>query len=96
MKNYEAMFIVRPDLSEEEQKTLFAQIADAVTKNKGTVSSAAIWSEKKRFLFPINKYREGVYYLMAFSIDPLAVKDVSHAYKLNENILRILITTQEQ
>lgn len=96
MKNYEAMFIVKPDLSEADQKTLLTQISDAVVKNKGKVGNAAVWSERKRLFFPIKKYREGIYFLMTFSIDPLAVKDISHAYGLNENILRILITTQEK
>lgn len=96
MKNYEAMFILKPDLSEEEQKALFTQLADAITKNKGKVASAAIWSERKKLFFPIKKSREGIYYLITFSIDPLAIKDVSHIYRLNENILRLMITTQEK
>ena len=31
MNKYEAMFIIKPELSEEEKKTLFAQIAEAIT-----------------------------------------------------------------
>lgn len=95
MNNYEAMFIVKPDLPAEEQKALFQQIQDAVSKNKGSILDAAVWSEKKKLFFPIKKYSEGVYYLMHFSIDPLAVKEIRHAYKLNENILRVLISRLE-
>lgn len=92
MNKYEAMFIVKPDLSEEERKSLFNQIGDAVTKNKGTVDSAAVWAERKKLLFPIKRNLEGMYYLMNFSIGTSAIKDIRHAYKLNENILRVLIT----
>jgi ribosomal protein S6 len=35
MNNYEAMFIIKPELPEEEKKTLFAQIAEAITKHGG-------------------------------------------------------------
>jgi len=94
MKKYEAMFIIKPDLSEEERKNLFHQIGDAVTKNSGEISNANIWSEKKKLFFPLKKYREGVYYLMDFTLDPLAVAKIRHAYNLNENILRVLITVQ--
>jgi len=96
MNKYEAIFIVRPDLSEEEKKALFQQINDAVTKHNGTVTQGAVWAEKKKFFFPIRKYAEGTYYLLNFSLDPLAIKDIRHTYKLNENILRILISKSEQ
>ena len=92
MNKYEAMFIIKPELSEEERKTLFGQLADSITKHGGEVSSAAVWSERKKLFFPIKKHIEGVYYLMSFNLPPLAVKDIRHAYNLNENILRVLIS----
>jgi len=91
MNKYEAMFIIKPDLSEEERKILFNQISESITKNQGTVSKASIWSEKKKLCFPINKSQEGVYYLVDFSIAPDAVSVLRHIYKLNEYILRVLI-----
>ncbi len=96
MNKYEAMFIIRPDLSEEERKTLFAEIRDILTKNNSEVSQADIWSEKRKFYFPIKKYREGVYYLVNFTVAPSAVSEIRHAYKLKENILRVLITRVEK
>jgi small subunit ribosomal protein S6 len=92
MNKYEAMFIVKPDLSEEERKILFQQVADAVTKNHGSVTNAAVWQERKKMFFPLKRHHEGLYYLMNFSAASAAVKDISHAYKLNENILRVLIS----
>lgn len=95
MNKYEAMFIIRPDLSEDEKKTLFNQIGEAVTKNQGQVSSGAIWSEKRKLYFPIKKYQEAVYYLLNFSLPPLLLKEVRRTYSLNENILRALFTKFE-
>jgi small subunit ribosomal protein S6 len=92
MNKYEAMFIIKPDLSEEERKNLFKQVADAVSKNKGEVSSAEVWSEKRRLIFPIKKQQEGLYYLVNFALAPQGIKEINRAYKLNENILRVLIT----
>lgn len=92
MNKYEAIFIIKPDMSEDEKKTLFNQIGDAVIKNQGNVSNGAVWLEKKKLYFPIKKYQEGVYYLLNFALPPLALKEISHAYNLNENILRVLFT----
>jgi small subunit ribosomal protein S6 len=92
MNKYEAMFITKPELSEEERKTLFAQIQDAVIKNNGQVSQAAVWGERRKMTFPIKKSTEGVYYLMNFTIDPGAIVKLREIYKLNENILRLLVS----
>lgn len=96
MRKYEAMFIIKPDLSENDKKTLFTQINETVTKNKGNVLQAGIWSEKRKLYFPLKKYREGIYYLVNFSIsDPTSIAQISQTYKLNENILRVLVIKAE-
>jgi len=92
MNKYEAMFIIKPDLSDEGKKTLFAQIGDAITKNNGSVSASSVWVERKKLYFPINKYQEGTYYLVNFNSAPAAIQELRHAYRLNEDILRVLIT----
>jgi small subunit ribosomal protein S6 len=92
MNKYEGMFIIKPDLSDDEKKTLFQQINDAVLKNNGNVSSGAVWTEKRKLYFPLKKCLEGTYYLLNFSLAPQSIKDIGYTYKLNENILRVLIT----
>ncbi len=92
MNKYETMFIVKPDLADADRKALFTQISEAITKNNGSVSAANIWSEKRKLYFPMKKYREGVYYLLNFTAPPEAIEKIRHTYKLNDNILRILIT----
>jgi len=91
MKKYEAMFIIRPDLSEDQRKALLAQISDAIVKNSGEVTHTSIWSEKKKLAFALRKYREGVYCLVNFSVAPEAITKINYAYKLNEDILRVLV-----
>jgi len=92
MKNYEAMFIVRPDLAEDERKTLLSQMGEAVTKNNGSVTQTSVWAERRKLSFPIKKHHEGTYYLVNFTVSPDAIAKLTHAYKLNENILRVLIS----
>ncbi len=95
MNKYEAMVIVRPDLSDEDKKTLFKQIDEAVTKNGGEITSSGVWAERRKLYFPINKFMEGIYYLAAFNAPAAAIKEVRGVYKLNENILRVLFTRMD-
>lgn len=92
MKKYEAMFIVKPDLNEDAKKDLFTRIKDAIEKNNGKVISADIWAEKRKLYFTIKRYKEGMYYFVSFNLDTQGISSIAHEYKLNENILRVMIT----
>ncbi len=89
---YEGMFIVKPDLAEEERKTLFGQITELITRHKGEIAAADVWSEKRRLCFPIKKQHDGVYYLVRMKIPPEAVSSLQKLYRLNEQILRVMFT----
>ena len=95
MVDYEAMFILNPNLSEEQKKELYAQLKDAVTKEQGEIVSAGVWSEKRKLIYPIKKFQEGIYYLVDFKIAPGAILKLRQAYKVNENIIRILFAKKE-
>jgi small subunit ribosomal protein S6 len=95
MNKYEAMVVVKPDLSDEDKKALFKQIDDAIIKHNGQISQSGVWAERRKLCFPINKFGEAIYYLAAFTAPSLAVKEIRHNYKLNENILRVLFTRMD-
>ena len=95
MNKYEAMVIIKPDLSDDDKKALFKQIDDAVAKNSGQITQSGVWAERRKLYFPINKFMEGIYYLVAFSAPPVAIKEMRNTYKLNENILRVLFTRMD-
>ncbi len=91
MNNYEGLFIIKPDLKEEEVKNAFKTICDAITKAVGTVIKEEPWG-KKALAYSIKKYKEGYYYKVDFSISPDAVQKLEASYKLNTDILRMMIT----
>ena len=96
MNKYEAMFIIKPDLSDEEKKNAFTQLSDIIVKNNGAVKEAAVWTERRKLTFPIKKYQEGVYYLMNFDAPPDSITNIKYLYRVNESILRVLITRIEK
>ena len=95
MANYEAMFIVNPNVNEEQKKEITAHLNDAILKNQGEVVSAAVWSEKRKLSYPIKKFQEGIYYLINFKAEPSSILKLKQLYKLNESIIRLLITRGE-
>lgn len=95
MNKYEAMFIIKPDLSEEDKQGVFTQIGDIIAKNSGSVTQAQIWAERRKLAFPIKKYYEGLYYLLNFDAPTDSITQIKYLYKVNEDILRVLITAVE-
>lgn len=96
MNKYEIMCILKPDLPEEERKTLCGQLSDIITKNGGEVVQAAVWSERRKMYFPLKRFHEGVYYLINLMAPPEAIKEIRQAYGLNENLLRFLISAVDK
>ncbi len=92
MNKYEAMVIIKSDLSEDDKKAILSQTGEVINKNGGHVLTTNIWAEKKKLYFSIKKHAEGTYVLVTFEADPQAIVKIRHAYNLNEFILRVLIT----
>lgn len=90
-RNYEAMFLLRHDLSEEQRKSLFDQISESIKKNQGEVISARVWEEKRKLTFSIKKHKEALYYFVEFNSSTGIIDKLRQAYKLNDDIIRELI-----
>ncbi len=91
MGRYEGLFIVNPDLPQEEQKGVFTQIEEPITKQGGTLETAQEWG-RRPLAYTLRKKKEGLYYLVRFQLDPSGISVIKRSYSLNEAILGTLIT----
>ncbi|MGD9014445.1 MAG: 30S ribosomal protein S6 [Candidatus Omnitrophota bacterium] len=92
MKTYEALFLIDANLDENASNAIFDQIKEIITKNDGDIISSRIWTDKQSLTFPIKKKQAAKYYLVNFKLKPVLIDKIRQAYRLNENILRVLIT----
>lgn len=104
MRNYEAMILIRPDLTDQERQTAIDQIKLSITNKGGEVQSADIWANKRKLAFDIRsvltsggvrKYNEAVFYLANFKVDTQAITQLRNDLKLNDAIIRSMITSKE-
>ncbi|MDD3906264.1 MAG: 30S ribosomal protein S6 [Candidatus Omnitrophica bacterium] len=91
MNNYEILFIIRPELKEEELKTATKTITDSVIKNGGTIIKEDNWG-KKQLAYPVNKAKEGYYFKLEFTSPAAAIAKLEAGYRLNADILRLMVT----
>ena len=91
MENYEGVFIIKPEIKEEDVKNVFKVIADSVTKHGGTIKKEEPWG-RRQLVYPVKKAKEGYYYKLDFSGEGSSITKLEEIYKLNPDILRAMIT----
>ena len=95
MREYEGMFIIKPDMNKDELDKTVSSIENSITKNGGRVKTYQKWARRK-LAYSIKRYKEGEYYLCEFEAEPKSIMTLDGGYRLNENILRSLITVKEK
>lgn len=95
MRQYEVMYIVRPDLDEERTQELVEKFRTLVNNNGGEVTSVEPMG-KRRLAYEIEKYREGYYVVMKFNGRPETVKELDRVLKITDGILRHLIVREDE
>ena len=88
---YETLYIISPDLSEEEQNVLRAKVVDTIKAKGGEIIKDELWGRRK-LAYPIKKKLEGVYVLVRFKAATTLPSVVDTLVKRTPDILRHLTT----
>ena len=91
MKNYEGLFLVKPELEKEQLTTLYQQIEEVIKKHNGQIESVEDQG-KKRLSYEIKKYKEAIFYIAKIQISPDKVSSLTGDLKLIDSVLRVMIT----
>ena len=93
--NYEAVYILKPDLSEEQIQALVERFKGVVEAN-GTVSEVDEWG-KRRLAYPINDLMEGYYVLMTFTAAAAAVPaELDRIFRITDGVMRSMIVCKDE
>lgn len=93
-RSYELMFIVSPELPEENLEALLNRVQTYLHDAGATVLEFRNWGTR-RLAYAIKGFREGRYYLTRFNMPTDAVKDFERRLLLIEGILRELLILVE-
>ena len=92
--NYEAVFILRPDLSEEATAALVAKFKTLV-EGKATLNEVDEWG-KRRLAYPIQDLNEGYYVLMTFTAAPEFPRELDRIFRFTDGVVRSLIVCKDE
>ena len=87
MRYYETLYIINPNLSDEENNAVIAKFNDLVEKNKGVVISVDEWG-KRTLAYEIKKFNKGCYVLLNYCGEGSIISELERGMKLDERILQ--------
>lgn len=90
MKNYEVMFIVKPDLEEGVIVETVKHLKEIFTSKNATILEEKDMGTKE-LAYEINKYNKGIYYWFKVSSNADAVSEFDRVAGINENVLRFIV-----
>ncbi len=93
-KLYEAMFIVDSNKAREDYSKMEEICLSTITRHGGEIVKAVKWDDR-RLAYEIEKVKRGTYILVHFNGEGEALAKIDRQVQLNDQILRCLITIDE-
>jgi len=88
-RTYELMFIVRPDMVEEDQDKLISTLETAVTSSGGVVKSVEKMG-KRRLAYVVRRFHDGLFILLTFEGSGGLVHELERRLRVTEPVIKFL------
>ena len=95
-RSYEVMFIVRPDMADEDLNKLISTLESSVTSAGGTAKSE-VWG-KRRLAYKVAKFNDGIFVLLVIEASGGGiVHEVERRLRVTEQVIKfITVRTDEE
>ena len=87
---YEAMYIVRPEVADEDLRALMGRVADTIGQIGGTIDLHDVW-ERREMAYKIDGCKRGTYVICYFNADSESIEALRREMELEEQVLRHVI-----
>ncbi|MEE0776899.1 MAG: 30S ribosomal protein S6 [Bacillota bacterium] len=93
MRNYETMYVLRPDMDEEQVNAAVEKFSGIIAANGGEVTKVEHWG-KRRLAYEVQKLREGYYVLCYFTAGADLPKELERNFKISDEVIRFLVVRE--
>jgi len=94
VRDYELMYIVRPELDDEGLQAAVASVEQIVSAAGGSVVHSTNWG-RRRLAYEVDHLRDGHYMLLHVRMDGARVVDLERALTIHETVFRHLLVLRE-
>jgi small subunit ribosomal protein S6 len=94
-RQYELVYILPPDISEQQVTELHQQVEAVVSRMNGQIEKTENWG-RRRLAYEIGRYKEGVYVLEVINGSGELTKELDRRLKVMDQIVRHLIVRVDE
>lgn len=88
-RTYEVMFIVRPDMGEEDLDKLVSTLESQVSAAGGTVNNVERMG-KRRLAYKVRKFQDGMYILLTVEGTGALIHELERRLRVTEPVIKFL------
>lgn len=86
-REYETIYILRPDIDADSAERIGARVADVVSRESGRLTKVESWG-RRRLAYDIGKQRRGVYMYLKYLGGEKVVSEVERNLRLSDGVLK--------
>ncbi|MCG8516144.1 MAG: 30S ribosomal protein S6 [Halanaerobiales bacterium] len=94
IRQYEATYILKPDMEQEARESLTERIKGIITDHNGEILEVDDWGSRK-LAYEIKDYKNGYYTIITFKGDASLVNELERNFKIIDDVLRYLVINTE-
>jgi small subunit ribosomal protein S6 len=94
-RQYELVYIVSPDATEQDVTDLHEQVVATIARLQGELTKTENWGRRK-LAYRIGKHREGTYVLEVFTGTGELTKELDRRLKVFDHVIRHLIVRVDE
>lgn len=94
MRNYELVYILRPNLEEEAKEAVLNKVK-SIIETGGEVEKVDVWGNRK-LAYEIQKLTEGYYVLVNFKATQEIPKEIDRNLKIMDDAIRHMIVNLDE
>jgi small subunit ribosomal protein S6 len=88
-RTYELMFIVRPDMTDEDLDKLISTLGSAIPSGAGSIKNVEKMG-KRRLAYTVRKFHEGVYILLTVEGGGAVMHELERRLRVTEQVIKFL------
>lgn len=92
---YEVMFIVRPDVADEDLDKLIAALEQTVTGGGGALRSTEKLGRRK-LAYTVRKFNDGNYVLLTIDADGVLVAELERRLRVSEPVIKFITVRMDE
>jgi len=87
MRKYETIFILDPDLEEEQAQSAVEKVKGIITQNNGEILKVDDWG-KRKLAYDVKKKSKGHYFLLHFSGSPALLSELERNFRVMDPVIK--------